>query len=52
MTRPPDDEGRRLTQAAPSTTPTTTQAPKVLPTIADSGHAVAVDRLAAARWAG
>jgi len=50
---PPDhDSGRRLAQPTPATTPTTTQAPKVSATIADSGVAVAVDRLTAARWAG
>ncbi|HEV8166155.1 MAG TPA: hypothetical protein VGR74_17235 [Actinomycetota bacterium] len=46
------DDGRQLTPPAPATTPTTTQAPKVKATIADSGVAVAVDRLTAARCAG
>jgi hypothetical protein len=47
---PPDrDSGRRLTQPTPATTPTTTQAPKVTATIADSGHAVATE-LPAVRW--
>jgi hypothetical protein len=52
MGPPNHDDGRQLTPPAPATTPTTTQAPKVKATIADSGVAVAVDRLTAARCAG
>lgn len=49
MGPPNHDDGRQLTPPAPATT---TQAPKVKATIADSGVAVAVDRLTAARCAG
>jgi hypothetical protein len=48
MGPPNHDDGRQLTPPAPATT----QAPKVKATIADSGVAVAVDRLTAARCAG
>jgi hypothetical protein len=48
---PPDhDSGRRLTQPTPATTPTTTQAPKVSATIADSGVAVAALAYAEHGW--
>jgi hypothetical protein len=40
MTRPPDAEGRRLAEAAPSTTPTAATTPKVGATIPDPGDGV------------
>ena len=41
---PPDDnDGRRLTQPTPATTPTTTQAPEIGTTIADDRGAVSVE---------
>lgn len=45
-----DNSGRRLTQPTPATTPTTTQAPKVTATIADSDVAVAALAYAEHGW--
>jgi hypothetical protein len=40
MTRPPDAEGRRLAEAAPSTTPTAATTPEIAATIPDPGDGV------------
>jgi hypothetical protein len=48
MARPPNDEGRRLTQAAPSTTPTAATTPEIAATIPDRGDADAADAAEAA----
>jgi hypothetical protein len=43
---PPDDEGRRLSQAAPSTTPTAATTSEIAVTIPDRGDADAAEQLA------
>lgn len=52
MARPPDDEGRRVIQAAPSTTPTTATAPEIGVIVAESPDGVSADLLTWARWVG
>jgi hypothetical protein len=51
MTRPPDAEGRRLAEAAPSTTPTAATTPEIAATIPDRGDAEAADAAEAAEAA-